>query len=102
MQLVLTLEAERDLERITDFVGVDGSAAATAFLDDLRSTLLRLAETPEAYPIVPRYRASAIRRRVFGKYLIFYRARAESVTVLRVLHGARDYDALLSDDSPAR
>lgn len=36
--------------------------------------------------------------RGFDKYLIFYRATAEVVEILRVLHSARDIDNILSDE----
>ncbi len=35
---------------------------------------------------------------VSQNYLIFYRAASEGVEIVRVLHGARDLDALFSDD----
>jgi len=38
-----------------------------------------------------------VRRRVFGNYAVFYRAEADRVTVLHVLHGARDYEAILAE-----
>jgi plasmid stabilization system protein ParE len=44
---------------------------------------------------VQRYEAKGIRRRVYGNYLIFYRVTGEQVFVIRVLHAARDTDALL-------
>lgn len=50
---------------------------------------------PLRYPIARRYEAKGIRRRVYGNYQIFYRVIGEQVFVIRVLHGARDYDALL-------
>ncbi|WP_281171517.1 type II toxin-antitoxin system RelE/ParE family toxin [Inquilinus limosus] len=44
---------------------------------------------------MPRYEKRGIRRRVRGNCQIFYRADDEQVYVVRVLHGARDYEALL-------
>ena len=37
----------------------------------------------------------AIRRRPAGDYLIFYRIEDDQIEVLHVLHGARDYEAIL-------
>lgn len=37
--------------------------------------------------------------RVFKNCLIFYRATESEVEVLRVLHGARDLEAILDEDS---
>ncbi len=50
---------------------------------------------PSSFPLVPRYERKGIRRRVHGAYQIFYRVDGEPVYVIRVLHGARDYEALL-------
>lgn len=36
-----------------------------------------------------------LRRRVYGNYLIFYDLRPEAVEILHVLHGARDYAAIV-------
>ena len=44
------------------------------------------------------YRDIGLRRRIYGSYLIFYRIRDDTVEVLHVLHGARDYDKILFPD----
>jgi plasmid stabilization system protein ParE len=38
---------------------------------------------------------SAIRRRPFGRFLIFYRVDQGAIEVIHILHGARDYESLL-------
>lgn len=51
--------------------------------------------------MVPRYAQKGVRRRVHDNYQIFYRADDSEVFVIRVLHGARDYAALLfPEDDP--
>jgi plasmid stabilization system protein ParE len=35
---------------------------------------------------------------VHGNYLIIYRVRDEAVQILRVVHGARDLDALFEEE----
>ena len=42
-----------------------------------------------------------LRRRVHGNYQIFYRVTDDLVFVVRVLHGARDYEALLWETNRA-
>jgi toxin ParE1/3/4 len=54
-----------------------------------------LAETPRAYPLVPRYEQFGIRRRPFGRFLIFYRIGVDAIEVIHILHGARNYESLL-------
>jgi plasmid stabilization system protein ParE len=91
----LTAEAERDLEAIGDYIASDSPAAAILFIRELREKCLGLADFPARFPLVPRYEASGVRRRVHGNYLIFYRVGEDAVTVLHILNGAADYEALL-------
>jgi plasmid stabilization system protein ParE len=91
----LTAEAERDLEAIGDYIASDSPAAAILFIRELREKCLGLADFPARFPLVPRYEASDVRRRVHGNYLIFYRVGEDAVTVLHILNGAADYEALL-------
>ncbi|WNV05648.1 type II toxin-antitoxin system RelE/ParE family toxin [Candidatus Methylospira mobilis] len=54
-----------------------------------------LAEMPRAYPLVPRYEGHGIRRCAYRDYLIFYRVMDDLIEVIHILHGARNYEALL-------
>ena len=58
---------------------------------------LRIAEFPHAGPPRPQW-GEGIRIAIHGKYVIVYRVRDETVQVLRVVHGARDLDALFADE----
>lgn len=95
MIVVLTAEAETDLERIGDAIAQHAPRRAESFVAELVDCCQLIGETPEAFPRVPRYEASGVRRRVHGNYLIFYRATADRVEVLHILHGARDDEAVL-------
>ncbi|MGZ8218664.1 type II toxin-antitoxin system RelE/ParE family toxin [Methylomagnum sp.] len=58
---------------------------------------------PRAFPLIPRYERHGIRRRAHRDYLIFYRVGEGFVEVIHILHGARDYEALLfPQEIPAR
>ena len=95
MIVVLTREAESDLDAIADYVARDSMPAALKLVDDIKEKCLALAHAPRAWPLVPRYEHHGIRRRPFGNYLVFYRIGREAVEVVHILHGARDYEALL-------
>lgn len=95
MKVVLAAEAARDLEAIGDYIARDNPARAQSFVAELIEKARALADHPEAFPLVPRYARYGVRRPVHGNYLIFYRVEAERISVLRILHGARDYEALL-------
>ena len=98
MRVVLSAAAKRDLIEIGDFIARDNPVRAGTFVDELLDRCHDLADQPRAYPLVPRYEHWDIRRRVYRNYLIFYRVTEEQVEVIHVLHGARDYEALLFPD----
>lgn len=64
-------------------------------MQELRERCYELADLPRAYPLVPRYEHRGIRRRLFGDYLILYRVADRKIEIVRILHGARDYEAIL-------
>jgi toxin ParE1/3/4 len=93
--VVLTGEAEADLERIGDHIAQDDPVRAVTFVRELRRRCERLADAPKAFPLVPRYEKTGVRRRVYGNYLIFYRIGSRTIDVIHILHGAMDYERLL-------
>lgn len=101
MKVVISAEAERDLEGIADHIAKHNPAGAVSFLRELRARCLALAELPNRFALVSRYESFGIRRRVHGNYLIFYRVEPQQIAVLHILHGAMDYAAILFADSDA-
>ncbi len=95
----LSAEAEQDIEAIGDYIAVDNPARAISFVSELRTKCLELAALPNAFPLVAGYEAEGVRRRRHGNYLIFYRVQTAKLVVIHVLHGARDYDAILFPDA---
>ncbi len=95
MIVVLTAEAECDLQAIGDYIARDNPQRAVSFLGELRDACLGLATFPERFPLVPRYEAYNVRRRVHGSYLIFYRVEADRIVIIHILNGAQDYEAIL-------
>lgn len=91
----ISIEAQRDLEAIADFIARENPSRAISFVGELRAKCHALAELHHAYPLVERYEAHAVRRCRHGSYLIFYKVEPTRVVVLHVLHGARDYEAIL-------
>jgi plasmid stabilization system protein ParE len=98
MIVVLTNEAEADLEQIGDWIARDNPMRAVTFVQTLRAKCLGLGDVPLGFPLVPRYERSGVRRRPFRDYLIFYLVNGDSVEVLHVLHAAQDYERILFPD----
>jgi toxin ParE1/3/4 len=88
-------EAAADLERIGDWIAGSNPIRAVTFVDELDERCRHLTDMPQAYPSVPRHEGSGLRRVPHGNYLIFYRVESDVVVIVRVLHAARDYRAIL-------
>ena len=95
MIVVVSAEAESDLEEIASYIAERSGEIALNFVQELRQKCKSLADAPRGYPLVPRYEHLGIRRRPFGNYLIFYRVGPDAIEVVHILHGARDYEPLL-------
>lgn len=95
MRVVLTDAAISDLATIGRYIARDSPERARTFTEELLDCCQQIAETPKAFPLVPRYESRGIRRRVYRNYLIFYRLVRDRVEVLHVLHGAQDYEPIL-------
>ncbi len=95
MIVVLADEAVADLTRIGDYIATDNPERAMRFVRELLDRCHRLAEMPKAFPLVPRYEASGVRRYPYGNYLIFYRVEETQVDILHILNGAQNYEAIL-------
>lgn len=91
----IAAEAEAGLERIATYVAEQSPGSALRLVRELRQRCESLLDAPRAYPLVPRYEHFGIRRCPFGRYLIFYRIGQDAIDVIHILHGARDYEAIL-------
>jgi toxin ParE1/3/4 len=99
MRLFITAAARADLTEIGDFIQHDNPARAASFVHELVDRCEELADAPHRHPPMPR--RPGIRRRAYRGYIIIYRVCADTIEVLHVFHGARDYERLLGrDDDP--
>lgn len=98
MKILITAEAEADLESIGDYIARDNPTRALSFVRELYQLCLDIADMPQAWPLVPRYEHHGIRRRVHGRYLIFYRMADGRITILHILNGAMDVERILFPD----
>ena len=85
--------ARRDLQEILEFIALDKPAAALRHVERLEDACLELAKNPELgaarNDILPRLRVWSV-----GNYVIFYRPSDDGVEIIRVVHGARDFNEL--------
>jgi toxin ParE1/3/4 len=98
MNVRILAAAEAELEAIGDYIARDNPRRAVSFVRELRDKCLGLVDMAFAFPLVPRYEDRGVRHRVHGSYQIFYRVVGqpiERIDVIHVLHGARNYGAIL-------
>ncbi len=98
MKVVFTRSAETDLEDIGDWIAQDNPGRALTFLTELARACKAIGRAPRGFPLVDRRRDPTLRSRTHGNYLIFYEVRRNTVEILHVLHGARDYGRIVFND----
>jgi toxin ParE1/3/4 len=89
--------ARTDLVEIWNYIADDSEAQADTFLDTIDRKLALLADQPNIGR-VRRELGDEIRSFPLGRYTIFYVAIPSGIEVVRVLHGARDLDAIFQSD----
>lgn len=95
MRVVLSDQARADLAEIGDHIAKDSPIRALHFTEELEAKALQIGDMPRAFPLLPRYEHYGIRRRTYRDYLIFYRIEDDRISVVHILHGARNYETLL-------
>ncbi len=89
--------AEADILEIWDYIADDSLAAADRWVDRLDEQFRLLA----AQPMMGRVRdelVPGVRSFPFGRYVVFYVPLDDGIDVVRVLHSARDIDAVFNPD----
>ena len=94
--VVFSPRAERDLELIADHIAAGNPARALTFIRELRVHCLNLVSFPQSARRFPELAADA-HASPHGNYVILYRDLPETVSIERVIHGARDIMALISE-----
>lgn len=90
--------AGTDIADIWDFIAEDSITQADAWVDRLDGKLRLLA----TQPLMGRSRdelSPGLRSQPFGRYVIFYEPLADGIDIVRVIHSARDVDAVFDPDS---
>jgi toxin ParE1/3/4 len=96
-RFVIAPEARRDLGGIRDHIARDNPEAARRVVIRLRDLARLLAGAPALGRRRPEL-GSGLRAFVADPYVLFYRPLTGGIESARVLHGARDIDALFSAD----
>lgn len=95
--------ARLDVVDAAKHIGNDNVTAANRFLDACQATFEFLVESPQIGGNYPTKNRRLVGLRVFRvkgfpNHLAFYLERAYGIEIVRVVHGARDLDAVLRDE----
>jgi toxin ParE1/3/4 len=90
-------EAIADLEAIGKYIASENPRAAVRFLEALRERCERLGYSPHIGIRRTQFRRD-YRSISYRSYVIFYRLEESGVRIERIIHGARDLDAIFHDD----
>ena len=100
--IIVQPAAHRDIDALADYIGRTSSRTAIRFYDAVSISYARLAAQPDLgtkcdveFPGLTNLRVWPIRG--FPNHLIFYRVADDSITVVRILHGARDAAGAFDD-----
>ncbi|MCQ2003437.1 type II toxin-antitoxin system RelE/ParE family toxin [Rhizobium sp. NRK18] len=96
MKVRVSRLAALDLISIGDHLSEQaGKRRAREFLIELRKKCAELGHMAERFVALEGFQDAGLRRRVSRNYVIIYRANADVVEILRIFHGAMDYENLL-------
>ena len=94
-RVLRTTQAVADLDGIWSYIAKENVAAADRLIDRLYDRFLLLAAHPESGERQPQLADGTYRRSVEGNYVVYYVPDDAGVTIVRVLHAARDESRLL-------
>jgi toxin ParE1/3/4 len=89
--------AQLDLVDVWLFIAADSPARADQMLATIDEKLRLLAASPAIGRERPEL-ATGLRSLPCGSYQLYYRASADGIDLIRVLHAARDVDSLFHDE----
>ncbi len=92
-QLLITPIAESDLAEIWAYIAEDSPRTATAFIEQIQGKFEPLLDFPGIGSVRDKI-APDLRAVPYKNYVIYYSFTDEHVTIVRVVHGARDVRAL--------
>ena len=96
--LIWTEPAWLDLEQSADYIARDSPAYAGAFVQRIRSAAESLRDLPRLGRVVPELGHEITRELLVDNYRLIYEIRADTLYILRLVHGARDLAALWDRD----
>lgn len=98
MKVIISAPARADISSIYKYLRAEANdGVARTIVADIRERCLGLERMPERYQMLPGYETQGYRRRIYRDYLIVYAIAKDRVNIIRIVHGASDYQKLLAE-----
>lgn len=98
MRVRISRSAAAELAAIGDWIAEDNPARATTFVRELSARCMSLANRPNRFPVAQRVGGQEFRKVSHKSYLIFYVVLEDRVEIVHIVHGARDWTALIGEE----
>ncbi len=98
-KLTWTHEALNDLEMIADFIARDSDHYAKVFVKSIIGKCESLSDFPRIGRVVPEITNENIRELIISDYRVIYKYEDLHVSILRVIHGKRDFKNIWKQES---
>jgi plasmid stabilization system protein ParE len=97
----LTPAADADLDELWQYIALQsGTTAADRLEAELHDAMLRLAQAPGIGHAREDLADETLRCHPVHRYLVVYRPATDPIQIVRVLHGARDVEAIFRSALP--
>ena len=97
MRVVFTQAADADIISIFIYLQSRNPQAAATIIRRVRDRCFSLAQHPRRGGLVGVRNGRELRRIVELPFVVFYAPTHDRITIFRVLHGARDFQAILDE-----
>ena len=97
MKIFYTEEAKQNIREVFDYIACDSYDNAVAVRKRMKEAVDRLKDFPDIgfYPKHKKLKARGYRFLVSDNYLIFHKIKGDTIIIIAVIHGSREYSKLL-------
>lgn len=93
-KVIWTATAWRNLAGIADYIAKDSNYYAELFVREARDASRSLNQLPQRGRIVPEVKDKSVRELFVAHYRLIYQISGKDVSILAIIHGSRDLQAL--------
>ncbi len=99
-RLVWAVAAQRDLKLIREYIAKDSKVNARRFVQRIKQSATSLIRFPESGSLLPEEGFPSLREIFVGNYRVIYHFDgSRTITIVRVIHGARLLSGAIPDPS---